>query len=86
MTNNDAQQHHHALSTLQGVDFGFLPPGVVALVAGMLQMNMQLRSTTADIVSNNYFVTGTQAVLNMVESMHTRYAPCYYCVLLVSVV
>jgi hypothetical protein len=72
VTSNDAQQHHAALSTLQGVDFSFLPGGVVSLLSTMMQMNVNLRATTADIVSNAYFVTGTQAVLNMVETMHTR--------------
>jgi hypothetical protein len=69
---NDAQQHHHALTTLQGTDFSFLPRGVADVVSAMMQLNVQFRSTTADIVSNSYFVTGTQAVLNMVETMHTR--------------
>ena len=72
VTNNDAQQHHIALSTLAGVDFAFLPGGLVAIVSGMMQMNTQLRSTSSDVVSNTYFVSGTQAVLNMIESMHTR--------------
>lgn len=72
MTQNDAQQHHHALSTLQGTDFSFLPPGMATMVTTMMQMNVQFRATTADIVSNNYFVSGTQALLNMVETMHTR--------------
>jgi hypothetical protein len=69
---NDAQQHHHALTTLQGTDFSFLPRGVADVVSAMMQLNVQFRSTTADIVGNSYFVTGTQAVLNMVETMHTR--------------
>lgn len=73
VSGNDVQQHHHALSALTGTDFTFLPGGAVTLIAGMMQMNMNLRSTTADIVGNSYFVSGTQAVLNMVETMHTRY-------------
>jgi hypothetical protein len=69
---NDAQQHHIALSTLSSVDFGFLPAGLVTILSGMMQMGMQLRSSTADVVNNNYFVAGAQAVLNMVETIHTR--------------
>lgn len=49
-----------------------MPGGVVTIVSSMMQMNLQLRATSADVVSNAYFVSGTQAVLNMIETMHTR--------------
>lgn len=72
VTNNDVAQHHYALSTLQGTDFSFLPPGLVNIVAGMMQMSVQMRSGTADVVNHSYFVTGAQAVLNMINTLHTR--------------
>lgn len=72
ITNNDCSQHHNALSILQGVDFSFLPQGVVSIISSIMQLNVQFRGSSADVVSNAYFVTGSQAVLNMVESMHTR--------------
>eukprot|EP01032_Pedospumella_encystans_P008250 gene8250-9815_t len=72
ITNNDALQHVHAMAILQGTDYSFMPQGAGSIVSSLMNPNAQFRGTTTDIVNNSYFVTGSQAVLNMIESMHTR--------------
>jgi SCY1-like protein 2 len=72
LTNNDVLQHHFALDALKALDFSFLPSGVSQLVIGLLQLNVMVRLTTADIINNQYFVSGSLAVLNMIEHMHSR--------------
>jgi len=46
--------------------------GAGSIISSVMNPNAQFRGTTTDIVNNSYFVTGSQAVLNMIESMHTR--------------
>ncbi len=72
LTNNDALQHHYALDALKAFDFSFLPSGVSQLVVGLLQLNVSVRLSTSDVINHQYFVTGSLALLNMVEHMHSR--------------
>lgn len=72
ITGNDAAQHLMALDVLRNAEYGFLPPGIDRLVTGLLQMNIQVRQSIADIVNNPFFVTGSQAVINTLESIGTK--------------
>jgi serine/threonine protein kinase len=72
ITDNDAAQHLMALELLRQMDYTFLPNGIDRLITGLLQLNTQMRSSMTDIASNAYFVTGTQAVINSLETINMK--------------
>ncbi|RYG96547.1 hypothetical protein EON65_54235 [archaeon] len=69
ITYNDASQHILALDALRQADYSFLPSGIDRLITNLLQLNTQVRLNINDIVTNAYFVTGSQAVINTLESI-----------------
>lgn len=72
ISNNDINQHIMALEILPRLNYSFLPPGIDRLVVGLLQLNLQNRMCIADIVSNGYFMSGQQAIINTLETLHSR--------------
>lgn len=72
ITNNDVNQHLIVFENISRLDFNFVPSGIDHLITGLLQRNPQFRKTMQDIVSHTYFVTGNQAIINTLETLHTR--------------
>eukprot|EP00981_Chlorochromonas_danica_P003586 scaffold662_cov281-Ochromonas_danica.AAC.1 len=72
ISGNDANQHIMALDTLRSADYSFLPNGIDSVIGGLLQMNVQVRSTITDVVNNPFFAMGAQAVINTLESIHSK--------------
>lgn len=72
ISNNDVSQHLIVFENLSRLDYGFLPSGIDRLISGLLQRNIQYRLSMQDIVGHPYFVTGNQAIINTLETLHTR--------------
>jgi SCY1-like protein 2 len=72
ISNNDIHQHLMALDNLTKLSFSFLPTGIDRLIVNLLQLNVTSRQTINDIVNATYFVSGNQAIITTLESLHTR--------------
>lgn len=72
VTHNDVNQHHLALQALHKMELNYLPNGVQQLLTGLVNLNPQLRMSINELTNHNYFTTGTQAILNLIDVLHTK--------------
>ena len=70
--NNTLPEYQTAIDRLSPLDTSCLPPGVIQLILGMLQLNPASRVTANDFVNNSFFHSGPISVLRSLDHLHHR--------------
>lgn len=70
--NNSADKHAEALVALRNLDTSFLSQAFQPLVINMTQTEVRFRMSTVDVSNNQYFSSGSLAVLKTIDSLHGR--------------
>lgn len=69
VSTNTVQDHHIALRGLTSLDLSTVPHGVLQLITGMTQYNMNARISVSDVINNPFFHTGNLAVLYVIDNL-----------------
>jgi SCY1-like protein 2 len=72
VANNSADRHAEALNALRNLDTSFLSQSFQPLVINMTQTEIRFRMTTVDVANNQYFASGSLAVLKTIDGLHGR--------------